>query len=204
MPNNEPHENSDLADVEEQMRRRVEECAGQLKDALWEWAKFCRQTNRLEEARWALHRLIALVEDAEAQAFYYLSLGQLLEKMGDFDAAIEAYTKAFKREPVEVNVCYLIQNNLGYCLNRRGRHAEAEPHCRRAIAINPDRYNAHKNLGLSLQGQEKFAEAARCFVKATRLCVSDGRAQHHLKILVMEHPELQQEWDDLMDELSRS
>ena len=196
-------QDSEAAGEEGQLRQHVEACARQLQSALWDWAVFCRKAGRLEEAKKALQRLIALVEDAESQAFYHLSLGQLLEQVGDFDAAIAAYGEALKQEPSDRDVAYFSYNNLGYCLNQRGCHEEAESYCRLAVAIDPERHNAHKNLGVSLKGQAKFAEAARCFVTAIQRYASDGRALRHLEQLVEEHPEVHYEWPDLAGELER-
>ena len=59
--------------------------------------------------------------------------------------------------------------------------SEAEPRCRAAIRIDPQRYNAHKNLGLSLEGLGRYAEAAQAFVEAVRAEASDPRALKHLE-----------------------
>jgi Flp pilus assembly protein TadD len=88
------------------------------------------------------------------------------------------------------HVVYLLHNNRGYCLNVLQRHAEAEVDCRTAIAIDPTRHNAHKNLGLALAGQGRLAEAARCLLEADRRCPGDGRARRHLTELLTENPEI--------------
>lgn len=88
---------------------------------------------------------------------------------------------------------------MGYCLNKLGRHSEAEEYCRAAIEINPNRYNAHKNRGLSLQHQSRHAEAARSFILATKLCPEDGRALEHLRDLISAHPEIAEDIPELME-----
>jgi len=59
-----------------------------------------------------------------------------------------------------------------------------------AIAIDVQRPNGFKNLGMALRGQGRFAEAAECFVKATQADASDVRALKLLEELLEQHPEL--------------
>ena len=93
----------------------------------------------------------------------------------------------------ENDTWYLLNNNLGYSLNRIGRHAEAEAYCRAAIAIHAGRYNAYKNLGLSLEGQGRLFEAARCFLKAAKAAPDDLRALGHFEDLLARHEEFAQD-----------
>jgi tetratricopeptide (TPR) repeat protein len=105
-------------------------------------------------------------------------------------AAVASYSRAFALPAREDSIWYLLNNNLGYSLNRIGRHAEAEAYCRAAIAIDPERHNAHKNLGLSLQGQGRYLEAARWLLAAARLAPNDVRALNHLEDLLGQHEEI--------------
>ena len=84
----------------------------------------------------------------------------------------------------------MLNNNLGYSLNQVGRHGEAEACCRAAIAIDAGRHNAHKNLGISLEGQGKYLEAAQCFLKAAQAAPDDLRALGHLEDLLARHEEI--------------
>jgi len=79
---------------------------------------------------------------------------------------------------------------LGQLLEQQDRHAEAEAHTRAAIAIDPKRHNAHKNLGLALAGQGRLVQAAHCLLEADRRCPGDARARRHLVELLGEYPEL--------------
>ena len=63
------------------------------------------------------------------------------------------------------------------------RFAEAEPLAREAIAIDPKRHNAHKNLGLALMGQGRLSAAAGSFNIARVLCPHDERATHYLAMV---------------------
>ena len=94
-----------------------------------------------------------------------------------------------------------MRNNLGFCLNHLGEYGEAETHCRAAVSIDPERHNAYKNLGIALSGQAELAEAAGCFVAATKADASDTRALKHLESLVVEHPEILTEVTDIRKQL---
>ena len=59
--------------------------------------------------------------------------------------------------------------NLGFALLKRGKHAEAEAACRRAIALQPDHAEAHRNLGLALLWQGKLEEAEAALRQALTL-----------------------------------
>jgi tetratricopeptide (TPR) repeat protein len=107
-------------------------------------------------------------------------MGQIIEDSDDYLGAAKAYARAFTLPPGTDATWYLLHNNLGYCLNILGRHAEAEALCRGAVEIDPTRHNAFKNLGVSLQGLGRLEEAAECYRRAAKLCPEDGRAQRLL------------------------
>ena len=71
-----------------------------------------------------------------------------------------------------------------------GRHSEAEEFCQAAIEIDPDRYNAWKNFGISLEKQGKMENAALSYCEATERGPEDPRAFRLLEDLLMAHPEL--------------
>ncbi len=87
------------------------------------------------------------------------------------------------------DVWYFLNNNLAYCLNAEGNHNKAETHCRAAIRINSKRHNAHKNLGIALESQGRYADAARSYIRAARLCPQDTRAAALLERLIDAHTE---------------
>ena len=160
---------------------------GETWDKLWEVARFYSTVGRQDVALTYLERLASLNPGSEDQAKCFLAMGQLQEQRSDFEAALKFYRAAFQFEPANNGTWYLINNNLGYCLNHFGRHEDAEPYCRAATRIDPARCNAFKNLGLSLEGQGRCAEAAQCFVQAVRADAADGRALRHLETLLEVH-----------------
>jgi hypothetical protein len=52
---------------------------------------------------------------------------------------------------------------------------------------------------VSLQHQCLYAEAARNFIRAIKLCPTDGRALEHLKELIADRPEIFKEIPDLWE-----
>ena len=116
-------------------------------------------------------------------------------------AALEAYSRAFELPQEQNENWYFLHNNFGYCLNQVGKYQEAEKYCRAAMDIEPGRHNAWKNLGIALQGQGLYAEAAKNLILATKLCPADSRALAHLEDLIAGHREILEEIPDLLTQL---
>jgi tetratricopeptide (TPR) repeat protein len=167
-------------EAERLLLEKLEKCEGECLEELWDLAHFYSMTGRQPLALSYLQRFIASTDDPEKHAGAYLGLGQLMEQMKNYESAISFYSQAFSLEPENTPTWYLINNNLGYCLNVLGRSTEAESYCRHAIAIDPKRPNAYKNLGIALANQGQSAEAARNFINALRANAADPRA---LKLL---------------------
>lgn len=134
-----------------------------------------------------------------------LCLGQLKEREGAFEEALRVYRSAFdlRLERNDVAVWYLLNNNLGFCLNLFAQHTEAERYCRAAIEINPRKYNAYKNLGIALQGQGRYREAAEAFIRATQIYPRDRRALNLLEKLLSQQNGDLPNISDLMINLKR-
>ncbi|OGP60989.1 MAG: hypothetical protein A2162_07270 [Deltaproteobacteria bacterium RBG_13_52_11b] len=88
-------------------------------------------------------------------------------------------------------------------MNWFGRHAETTPYCLAALAINPKRYNAYKNLGVALQGQGEYSKAADAYIEATRICPRDGRALNLLEELVSHERERILDIGDIIAEMKK-
>jgi len=171
--------------------------------ALQGLAYYYGRTGHQQMALKYLERLIANTDDPEKRAEYYLNMGGNMEGLENYEAAISFYSLAFSLEPEGTLTWYLINNNLGYCLNQFGRFAESEGYCRSAIKIDPERHNAYKNLGVSLVGLGQYAGAARNFIKALRANAADPRALKLLEQLFAEHPEIATEIPDIDAQIQR-
>jgi len=188
-----------FAEIEELLLRRLAEEKDKPADALWQLARFYSHSKQHEQALARLREWIQLAPDAESKAGCILAMGQTMEQVNDFPAAIRYYKEAEALEPANNRTWYFINNNLGYSLNTLGRFAEGEVYCRRAIGIEPGRPNAFKNLGIALVGQGEYAEAARCYVTATQVNAADPRAMKVLEELIAQHPELEFEFQGALE-----
>lgn len=70
-------------------------------------------------------KALDLSDTCQMKAFCRLAIGQVKEKQEDYAGAIDWYLKAFLMEPGRGDTWYLLHNNLGDCMNRLGRQAEA-------------------------------------------------------------------------------
>jgi len=177
-------------EAERGLLERLAEGKEDFRETLWQLIRLYSFAKRHEEAMNYVHALIRASRDTEENASLFLALGQLMEQKQDYPGAIEYYRGAFCLKPAATQVWYLVNNNLGFCLNVTGRYEEAEGYLMAAIQIDPCRPNAHKNLGLSFQGRGDLVRAAECFIDATRANARDPRAFRHLESLLSAHPEL--------------
>jgi tetratricopeptide (TPR) repeat protein len=148
-------------------------------------------------------KMLLYAETAGEKAYCLLCMGQLKERLGDCGEALKTYLSAMDLAPERNDVWYFLNNNLGYCLNRFGRHTEASQYCRAAIGINRKHHNAFKNLGVALQGRGEYSKAADAYIKATRICPRDGRALNLLEELVSHERDHLVDIRDIMVELKR-
>lgn len=128
--------------------------------------------------------------NSEDLAYSKLCAGCNAEKVGNFNLAAREYQRGLGFSTEDFETAYFLNNNLGYSLIQLGEFVEAEIYCREAISIDPHKYNSHKNLGLALQGQGRFVEAALSLQLASVMS-SNPRAQKHLDELLAEHPEVE-------------
>ncbi len=189
------------ADAEKLLLARLAASGGENVNALWDLATFYSTTSEPMAAMKYVEKLSSLADNAEDKAHCYLSMGQIMERNDDNENAIKFYKQAFALEPMSNNTWYLINNNLGYCLNQLGRYAEATSYCMAAIKINPERHNAYKNLGLAFEGKGEYPIAAKCFFKAVMVNAADPRSLAHLEKLIAQHSELLTQMPELSAKL---
>ncbi len=178
-------------DMETFLLRKLKEAENNPTSALWQLALFYKQTRQNGKAMTRLQQLYCLLSDLEERAKCLLTMGQTMEQVGNFASAAGYYKRALALEPMHTWTWYFINNNLGYCLNNMERFSDAEPYCRRAIQMDPNRPNGYKNLGIALTGIGLYREAAQCFVAATQVNAADSRGYHLLMELLKDHPELE-------------
>ena len=167
-------------------------------EARWELAQFYKLAGKLELAMQQFRAVLERVTSVEEQAKVLLALGQTAERCGDFELAEQFYREGLALGPQDASTGYFLRNNCGYALNQLGRYADGEALCRQAIEIEPRRANAHKNLGIALEGQGRHREAATAYVAAMQADARDGRAARHLEALLATHPALRGEFGGVL------
>jgi tetratricopeptide (TPR) repeat protein len=187
------------AEAEKMLLKKLAESGEDRTEALWQLAHFYKLAKQHEKALERLRELMQRLPDPEKKAECVLTMGQAMEQIGDYVAAVRYYKEALALEPTHTFTWYFINNNLGFSLNTLGQFADGETYCRKALEVDPKRPNAHKNLGIALAGQGQYREAANCFVAATQANAVDGRAFRLLQDLLKQHPELEYEFGDAVE-----
>ena len=149
---------------------------------------FYRGINKIEAATELLEGFIAAGKNLEHSAHCHLALGQIATDEQQFERALKHFTAALDLLTKKRKVLYVLQNNIGYCLNQLGRFLEAEKHCRAAIDIDWTRASGYRNLGVSLQGQGNEIAAAWALVEAAKTDSADNRALVLLEKLITRNP----------------
>lgn len=149
---------------------------------------FYRGINKIDAATELLQGFIKITRDIEQSAHCYLALGQMATDERRYEDALKHFTLALELAPKKRKVRYVLQNNIGYCLNTLSRFDEGEKHCRQAIEIDWTRASGYRNLGISLNGQGNVVGAAWALAEAVRADATDDRAAAILEKLISLHP----------------
>ncbi|MBN1365925.1 MAG: hypothetical protein JW976_14045 [Syntrophaceae bacterium] len=156
----------------------------QKEEAAFELCCLYQRKGQPQKALTILKNMLADTDDNDKAAEHYLNIGRLMENMEDFVSATSYYYKAMALGPSNLEIWYFIHNNLGYCLNVLGKYKEAEQFLEKAIKILPPLPNAYKNMGLSLEGQNCYEEAAFYYMCSMAVCPDDLRPMQHLENLI--------------------
>jgi tetratricopeptide (TPR) repeat protein len=132
-----------------------------------------RQTQAWRNTETLWRQVLAVTPNS---AVAHNDLGNLLQKQGKLEEAIEHFHRV-----IEINPTYWAAHyNLGNALAGLGRTKEASDEYREAIRISSDFPKAHYNLGLSLFIQGKPDEAIVHYRKA--LEIDPGLASAHYSL----------------------
>jgi tetratricopeptide (TPR) repeat protein len=95
-----------------------------------------------------LSRLFGSRSDSERkpQRVDYLQEALLLERQGDYEAALTSYRLALREKPDD----HRVLQNMAIAYSRTNRHDDAARCYRRALEIKPDLAGAHYGLGFLL------------------------------------------------------
>jgi len=118
------------------------------------------------------------VEKSPQKARPHNILGNVLNKQGRTEEAIEHYLHALQIKP-DYEKTY---NNLGRAFYNQGRFKEAIEHYLHALQIKPDYEKAHYNLGNVLNEQDRTEEAIEHYLHALRINPESEEAHNNLAI----------------------
>lgn len=187
--------------IERHLLARIEHTGGRSADDVLAYAAFCSRTGQPARAVPHLERL-AEASRPSAAGQVLLVAGQLLEQARDFRGALARYQRGVAARSADADTRYFLENNRAYCMNQLGYAAPAECAARAAIAIVPARYNAHKNLGVALEGLGRSKDAVRAYLRAIECAPTEGRALAHLEDLVARQSDLLRELPGLSGTLA--
>ncbi len=149
--------------------------------------------DRLEDA---LASFQAAAEIDPAMAKPHSRIGDIFRRLGNYDAAIDAFVEALRRNPFSFDDSFQLaqlyhlmervsdaiqaylhaadlqpddfdtQINLGMCYQESRDHELAIDRFRKAIALDSSRPHAFVNLGVALESQGKHYEAIRSYREA--------------------------------------
>jgi tetratricopeptide (TPR) repeat protein len=95
-------------------------------------------------------------------AIYYSNLGNALQELKQFDAAVASYDKAIALKPHYAEA----YSNRGVALQELEQLDAAIASCDKAIALKPDYAEAYSNLGNALRELKQFDAAVASYDKA--------------------------------------
>ncbi len=110
-----------------------ERSVADLRGTLLAFSEECLRHGLFEAAYRYIDKVLTFTDDPAAQAECLLRMDLTRKASGDFEAAREVYARAFTLPQGADDIWYFLNNNLAFCLNKSGRHQEAELHARAAI-----------------------------------------------------------------------
>ena len=123
-------------------------------------------------------------EMRHCRSYLLLKQGEISWLRGDFDAALSFYCRSLTIGRYHEHVAYFLWSHIAFCWLYKQQFVTAEWCSRKAIQINHERWQAWKNLGVSLEHQDKYADALQCYFKATYLANRKMIPILHLRRLI--------------------
>jgi len=167
-------------------------------EALFSWIEMCRHESLRRNGEFSgadLGEAIRTIQGLERElgevaGLVLIRAGGQSELLRDYESAAEFYQASLMCRIAHLDGRYWRLNNLGFCLNFSRCFERAEEYLKEAIFMKPLRYNAWKNLGVSLEHQGEVDRAAECYVQAMTCSNSEERSSAHFRRLLERYPEL--------------
>jgi tetratricopeptide (TPR) repeat protein len=108
----------------------------------------------------------------------HYNLGVVLSRMNKPQEAAQQFHKAiedFEEQLIRMPKSSELHLKIGKSLASMGQVKEAEPHLRRALALNPNNVHNHLELARNLEVQQRFEEAINLLAESVRFMMSRYR-----------------------------
>jgi predicted O-linked N-acetylglucosamine transferase (SPINDLY family) len=136
----------------------------------------------------ALEQATVLLQKFPSSGVLYNISGAAYKGLGQFDAAVEAYSKALAIEPENAQ----FYSHMGVVLQDQGKLEEAIEAYNKALAIKPDYAEAYNNMGNALKEQGKLEEAIEAYNKTLTIKPDYAEAYYNIGITLKEQGKLEE------------
>jgi Tfp pilus assembly protein PilF len=109
-----------------------------------------------------------------------IALGRNLEREGNLDRAIDAFSEAAAKNPTRLDACL----HLAALHERQGHLTESREWYRKALALGPNNADVYCNLGYSHYLQGDWVQAAKYLRHAVELQPNHARAHNNLGLVL--------------------
>jgi len=124
----------------------------------------------------ALEQATVLLRQFPSSSVLYNIYGAVYKELGQFDASVEAYSKALTIKPNNAQ----FYSNMGVALQEQGKLEEAIDAYKKALAIKPDYADVYTNMGVTVQEQGKLEEAIEAYKKALTIKPNNAEAYSNM------------------------
>lgn len=118
------------------------------------------------------------------RAYLLFQKGRASECLYEFDNALIYYCRGLASHVIPRKIYFSLWHGVSLCLLHKQDFKQAEFCCRKVLELDQSQWEAWKNLGVSLEHQERFEEAVDAYGKAIKLSEKNEVAILHLLRLV--------------------
>ncbi len=140
-------------------------------------------------------------DTGKARANILCRMGVAYENEKNFDKALVYYLASMEFECEIEPIRYYRLVNAAFCCLMKNAPLKAQEFCKSAIVINPDKWQAWKNLGMSYELLDNPREAVNCYVRAIKLSCGNVAPVVYLRELVKRNSEKIPDLDQIEEEL---
>jgi len=136
----------------------------------------------------ALDQANILLQQFPSSSVLYNICGAVYKELGQFDASVEAFSRAITIQPDYADA----YNNKGLVLKKQGKPEEAIEAYNNVLAFKPEYAEAYNNMGIVLQEQGKLEEAIEAYNKALALKPDEAEIYNNMGNALHEQGKLEE------------